>query len=529
MVHARASTALGGPHLDSPPSGHVRTCDLLVIGGGINGTGIARDATGRGLNVVLCERGDLAGATSSASTKLIHGGLRYLEHYEFRLVREALAERETLLRMMPHIARPMRFVLPHHADMRPRWMIRLGLFLYDHLSRRSRLEGSRRIDLRKAAEGRALNSERTSGFVYSDCCVDDARLVVLNALDAAERGASILTRTICANARRHRDHWMATLVDGDGASHWVRARAIVNATGPWATDVQSKIIGESPRGHMRLVQGSHIVVPKLFDGDHGYILQNPDKRIVFAIPYEGRFTLIGTTDVDYAGDPAKVRISDAEAAYLCTSVNRYMAKQISPSDVVWAYSGVRPLYDDATADPAAITRDYVFEVTGGGDEAPLLTIFGGKLTTYRRLAENALQKLAPLMPIPVAGWTAGVVLPGGDFPGGDFARFLAAFRARHPWLPGHVAERFAHSYGTRAEMVLGDAGCMADLGQHFGAGLYEREVEYLITHEWACDADDILLRRTKLALHGGPRLRTALNQWLAGRARQHSTRHAAAL
>jgi glycerol-3-phosphate dehydrogenase len=500
-----------------------------VIGGGINGVGIARDAAGRGLKVVLCERGDLASATSSASTKLIHGGLRYLEHYEFRLVREALAERETLLRMIPHIAWPMRFVLPHNADMRPVWMVRLGLFLYDHLSSRSRLEGSRRVDLRRNLEGEPLKGTCGTGFVYSDCWVDDARLVVLNAIDAAERGAVILTRTACVDAKRQGGGWIATLTDAEGQSRPIRARAIVNATGPWAAEVQGKVLGESAKGHLRLVQGSHIVVPKLFEGEHAYILQNPDKRIVFAIPYEGRFTLIGTTDVPYEGDPARVRISEAETAYLCASVSRYFVKPVSPADVVWAYSGVRPLYDDAAADPSAITRDYVFELSGGDGQAPLLTIFGGKLTTYRRLAETALQKLATLMPIRSGNWTAGAVLPGGDFAEAGFAEFLAAFKADHPWLPEPIAARYARAYGTRARLVLGGAGRLSDLGHDFGTGLYQREVDYLVAHEWAREADDILLRRSKLALHGGPQLRAALIEWLACRDPRQAVKMAAAI
>ncbi len=491
------------------------TYDLLIIGGGINGAGIARDAAGRGLKVILCEQSDLASATSSASSKLIHGGLRYLEHYEFRLVREALAEREILLRIMPHISHPMRFVLPHNASLRPAWMIRIGLFLYDHLARRSRLPGSRQIDLRTVPEGAPLKDGYRKGFVYSDCWVDDARLVVLNAMDAAERGATILTRIRFLNAQREKDHWLATIASEDGQSHTIQARAIINAAGPWAGQVQNTILGGRGDNHLRLVQGSHIVVPKLYAGSHAYILQNADKRIVFVIPYEDRFTLIGTTDVAYAGDPGNVRISDAEISYLCSSVSSYFSSQVEPEDVVWSYSGVRPLYDDAAADPSSVTRDYILELSGDRQEAPLLTIFGGKITTYRRLAEHALQKLSPFIATGTGEWTGTVPLPGGDFPDGDLGAFVSTFRARHPWLPEKVALRYARSYGTHSNLVIGNSQSLADMGADLGAGLYEREAEYLVAHEWAREADDILLRRTKLALHGGPEIVRAVEQWLA--------------
>lgn len=504
-------------------------CDLLIIGGGINGAGIARDAAGRGLKVLLCEQADLAGATSSVSSKLIHGGLRYLEHYEFRLVREALAEREVLLAIMPHISWPMRFVLPHDASQRPPWMIRLGLFLYDHLAPRSRLAGSRQIDMRSVPEGAPLRTDYKKGFVYSDCWVDDARLVVLNVMDAALRGATVLTRTELVSARREKDHWIATLVSEDHGGQVIRAKALVNAAGPWAAEIQGKVLGRRGRASLRLIQGSHIVVPKLYEGSHAYILQNPDKRIVFVIPYEGRFTLIGTTDVPYEGDPRNVRTSEAETAYLCGAVNRYFPSEIAPTGVVWSYSGVRPLYDDAADDPSSITRDYVLELSGERGEAPLLTIFGGKLTTYRRLAEQALEKLSPFLTTGSGGWTATAPLPGGDLPCGDPDAFLSAFRLRHPWLPEAVARRYVRSYGTRADLIVQGARRLVDLGDHLGAGLYEQEAEYLLAHEWARTADDILLRRTKLLLHGGQPLMRAVEKWLADRRRGHADRMTAAV
>ncbi|CAH1672326.1 glycerol-3-phosphate dehydrogenase [Chelatococcus asaccharovorans] len=497
------------------------SCDLLVIGGGVNGVGIARDAVGRGLKVILCESRDLASATSSASSKLIHGGLRYLEQYEFRLVREALAEREVLLGIAPHIVRPLRFVLPHNATLRPAWMIRIGLFLYDHLAKRSRLPGSHGVDLRHGAEGAPLKQELTKGFVYSDCAVDDSRLVVLNAMDAAARGAEILTRTACTAARREGALWHATLTGEDGQSRTIRARALVNAAGPWVTDVLQHVLHSNSQDHLRLVQGSHIVVPRLYDGDHAYILQNPDERIVFVIPYQGAYTLIGTTDVAYDGDPAVAAISPAETTYLCLSVSRYFAKPVRPEDVVWSYSGVRPLYDDAAQNtspnnPSTVTRDYVFDLSGGIDgTAPLLSVFGGKLTTYRRLAEHALEKLAPLLQAPTKGWTHAAPLPGGDLGGASITAFARDFAGRHPWLPADLASRYVHSYGSLGEMVVGDARSLAELGEHFGAGLYAREVEYLVTHEWARSPDDILSRRTKLLLEADTAMREKLAGWLA--------------
>ncbi len=490
--------------------------DLLVVGGGINGVGVARDAAGRGLSVVLAEQADLASSTSSASTKLIHGGLRYLEYYEFRLVREALIEREVLLEAAPHIIRPLRFVLPHEKSLRPAWLIRLGLFLYDHLGGRERLPGSHGVDLRRDPVGAPLKPSFGRGFVYSDCWVEDSRLVVLNALDAAERGARILPRTRCVAAARRGDLWEATLEDSEsGERRSLRARAIVNATGPWAAGFLEGALG-TRRGHrLRLVKGSHIVVRRLYDGDHAYILQNEDRRIVFAIPYEGAYTLIGTTDVAFDGDPATVRIAPDEIDYLCDVINRHFRAQIAPADVVWSYAGVRPLYDDEAKSASAVTRDYVLDLDDTGGAAPILSVFGGKITTYRRLAEHALAKLQPRFPAMGPAWTARVALPGGDIPDADFDRFLAGFQARHPWLPEALARRYARAYGTRAERMLGGAASLEDLGPHLGDDLYAREVDYLVAAEWARTADDILWRRSKLGLHVRPATCAALEAWLS--------------
>ena len=478
--------------------------DLLVIGGGVNGTGIARDAAGRGLRVLLVERDDLASHTSASSTKLIHGGLRYLEYFEFRLVREALSERETLLDIAPHLISPMRFVMPLAKGMRPAWLIRAGLFLYDHIGGRSRLPGSIAVRLDRTQWGAGLKPVRR-GFVYSDGWVDDARLVVLNALDAAEHGADIRTRTGFEGARREGDRWVARLGDGGG----VTARAIVNTAGPWVGKVLETMPQAQAERPPRLVKGSHIIVPRLFDGDHAYILQNEDRRIVFAIPYEGAFTLIGTTDKPFTGDPSAPRIDADETAYLCQSVNRYFTRQIGAGDVVASYSGVRPLFDDGHAKASEVTRDYVLRL--GTREAPqLLSAFGGKITTYRRLAEHALEQLEPFLPPMGKPWTASAPLPGGDLPDGDFAAFLASVRRRWPFLGAITAARMAHAYGTRIERVLGDATALDDLG----AGLSTREVEYLVAHEWARTADDILWRRTKLGLHGGAALRERVQAYL---------------
>ncbi len=491
--------------------------DLLVVGGGINGTGIARDAVGRGLRVLLVEQSDLASATSSASTKLIHGGLRYLEYYEFRLVREALIEREVLLAAAPHIIWPLTFVLPHERSLRPAWMIRIGLFLYDHLGGRRRLQGSRGVNLRHGPLGAPLKPAFVKGFTYADCWVEDSRLVLLNARDAAERGARILPRTRCTAARRAGDLWEATIEDRVGGERQaVRARALVNAAGPWAASFIDTALS-LPRPHrLRLIKGSHIIVRRLYEGDHAYILQNEDRRIVFAIPYEREFTLIGTTDVPYDGDPSAVAIAPDEVRYLCNVVNRYFRRAVAPADVVWTYAGVRPLYDDESADASAVTRDYVLELDGDNGAPPLLSVFGGKITTFRKLAEHALEKLAPRFPQAGPAWTHAAPLPGGDLPGGDFEAFLDNLRARHPWLPATLARRYARAYGTRVERLLGDAQGTNDLGRHLGDDLYGREVEYLVDHEWAMSAEDILWRRSKLGLHLAPSTIDALAAWFDG-------------
>jgi glycerol-3-phosphate dehydrogenase len=477
--------------------------DVLVIGGGINGAGIARDAAGRGLSVMLCEQDDLASHTSSSSTKLIHGGLRYLEYREFGLVRKALQERETLLRAAPHIMWPLRFVMPHMPNLRPAWLIRIGLFLYDHLAKRELLPGSSGVDLRKHAAGAPLVDSIKRGFVYSDGWVDDARLVVLNALDAFERGASIHVRTKLIRARRENGVWRATLARANGSSFDVRARAIANAAGPWVGRVLHGALGSSDAQYsVRLVKGSHIVTRRLFAHDHAYIFQNPDKRIIFAIPYERDFTLIGTTDVEYKDDPSKVAIDADETRYLCESINRYFKRGISPADVRWTYSGVRPLLEEAdAANASAVTRDYRLELDGDGGEAPLLSVFGGKITTFRKLAEQAVDKLCHALGKHAHTWTANAPLPGGDIADARFAPFADAFARRHAWLPAELAHRYARAYGTRADRVIGQARTLAELGDEIAPGLYEAELAYLRDVEWATRADDVLWRRSKLGLH----------------------------
>jgi glycerol-3-phosphate dehydrogenase len=465
--------------------------DLLVIGGGINGAGIARDAAGRGLSVTLVERADLAGATSSASSKLIHGGLRYLEHFEFRLVAEALAEREIMLRIAGHLTWPTRFIAPHVPELRPRWMIRTGLFLYDHLARRSLLPGSQAVRLDRAPYASGLRSELRHGFIFSDCRVDDARLVVANALDAAARGARVLVGVELRSAGRRNGAWHAELSNGET----LQARAVVNAAGPWVKDVLNGQLGERTRDSVRLVKGSHIVLPRLYEGEHAFILQNDDRRVVFMIPFEERFTLVGTTDVDYDGDPAQPSASEAEVDYLCRAVGRYLARTPKAAEVVWRYSGVRPLYDDGSADPSAITRDYTLRVDDEAGAAPVLSVFGGKITTYRRLAEHALEKLAAYFPRLKPAWTARSALPGSDF--GDREAAKGDLRARYPRVPASVMQGVFRRHGTLAAEVLGDG----RLGEHYGAGLTEREVAYLSEREWARRADDVLWRRTKCGLH----------------------------
>ena len=507
------------------------SCDVLVVGGGINGAGIARDLAGRGHSVVLCEKDDLASHTSSSSTKLIHGGLRYLEYCEFSLVRKALAEREVLLKSAPHIMWPLRFVMPHDPGMRPVWMIRIGLFLYDHLARREVLPASVTVDLRRHPAGAPLKPVFTKGFVYSDGWVDDARLVVLNAVDAAERGATVLTRWRCVDAQREAAQWRVRLQSAAGQTRDVTARVLVNAAGPWAAQFLAEHAHVPQPKTLRLVKGSHIVVPKMFDHDHAYIFQNPDKRIIFAIPYEGDFTLIGTTDVEHTGAVGEARIDADETAYLCAQASRYFEKPVTPQDVVWSYAGVRPLLDDESGDPSAVTRDYSLELDTA--KAALLTVWGGKITTFRKLAEEAADLLvAPLagaLPregsaekasTPRGAWTRGAHLPGGDLsawigkaqrPDTDFTRFAQAAALRYPQLPAAVCHRLARAYGARIDAVLAGG----ELGAEIAPGLFEVEMNYLHDFEWARSAEDVLWRRSKLGLHFDPAQRAAVADWCA--------------
>ncbi|WP_417795102.1 glycerol-3-phosphate dehydrogenase [Terasakiella pusilla] len=479
-----------------------RMYDLFVIGGGINGCGIARDAVGRGLSVYLCEKDDLAQGTSSASTKLIHGGLRYLEHYEFRLVRESLIEREVLLRNAPHIIWPLRFVLPHKKDMRPAWLLRLGLFLYDHLGGRKLLPATSNVDLRTAEAGEPLLDVYKKGFEYSDCWVDDARFVVLNALDAQRLGAKIETRHKCLSAVRTGDHWTLRVEhQKDGTVKEVKAKALINASGPWVQDVIEECGLKFSNDGIRLVRGSHIIVPKLYDHDKCYIFQNADGRIFFSIPYEQDFTLIGTTDQDHKGDVNGVEISREEIEYLCHSAEQYLKKKITPKDVVWSYSGVRPLYDDGASAAQEATRDYVLKVHGDAQTAPVLNIFGGKITTYRKLSEAVLEKMRPFFPKMGGSWTATTILPGGDFEVTEVKAKIAKLCEDYRYLDTAWAQRLLRLYGTRAWTMLAQSVTKEDLGEDFGATLSEAEVRFLINEEWAASAEDILWRRTKLGLH----------------------------
>lgn len=485
--------------------------DVVIVGGGVNGTGIAMDAAGRGLKVLLCEMNDLASATSSSSSKLIHGGLRYLEHYEFRLVQKALAERESLLRNSPHIMWPMRFRLPHRPHLRPAWMIRTGLFLYDHLAKREMLDGSRSIRFDQSGP---LKPDITKGFEYSDGWVDDARLVVLTAKKAQQMGARIMTRTKCTRAERGKNTWQVTLNNSvSGQEFKVTARAMINASGPWV----SKLFGETlamPAPRMiRMVKGSHIVVPRLNQDDEAYILQNEDERIVFVIPYEDRFSLIGTTDVEYEGDPKKAKISPEETRYLLDIVNAHFVRQLTPEDVVWSYSGVRPLMDGEEENAQKASRDYSFEVSHGQDKAPLISIFGGKITTYRKLAEAATDKLCHFFPETKGRWTKTATLPGGDFDNQD--NLNSAFETEFPWLPDELRSRYVRTYGTKTRDLLRDCSCMEDLGEHFAGTLYAREVQHLVNNEWAITSEDILWRRTKQGLHASAGNVATLDAYLA--------------
>jgi len=495
-----------------------RVVDLVVIGGGVNGCGVARDAAGRGLSVVLCEMNDLASGTSSWSTKLIHGGLRYLEHYEFRLVREALTEREILWALAPHIIRPLRFVLPHRPGLRPAWMLRLGLFLYDHIGGRKQLRATRTLNLESDPLGGPLKpGVFRTGFEYSDCRVDDSRLVVLNARDAANRGVDIRTRTLVERADRGATEWTVHVRDRrTGAADALRCRVLINAAGPWVESVLSGALGMKPKARVRLVQGSHIVVPKLYDHDRAYILQNPDGRIVFTIPFERDFTLIGTTDRDYDGDPGRVSASAEEIDYLCGAASGNFAKAVTVADVVWSYSGVRPLYDDGASEAKAATRDYVLETDAPAGAAPVVSIFGGKITTYRRLAEAVMRSLEPALPSACAnkGWTAKAPLPGGDFPVDGLHDLTKELGLSYPFLAPSHTDRFARAYGARARRVLGSAKSWEDLGMRFSDALTEAEVRYLAEHEWALTAEDVLWRRSKLGLRMTPAQAQELGLWM---------------
>jgi glycerol-3-phosphate dehydrogenase len=493
--------------------------DVFVIGGGINGCGIARDAAGRGFSVALAEMNDLGSGTSSWSTKLIHGGLRYLEHYEFRLVREALMEREVLWGMAPHIIWPLRFVLPHHKGIRPAWLIRLGLFLYDHLGGRKALPATRTLDLRRDEAGKVLKPDFTKAFEYSDCWVNDARLVVLNAIDARARGATILTRTKVTRLERNGPLWSVTTEDArTGARRTFRARLIVNAAGPWVDGVLTGALARNDVHNVRLVQGSHIVVKRKFAHDRAYFFQNGDGRIFFAIPYEGQYTLIGTTDQDYAGDPALVAITEKEIDYLIDGASAYFREPVKRADIVWTYSGVRPLYDDGASAAQEATRDYVLKAEGGAGEAPIINIFGGKITTYRRLAESMLEKIEGLIGAKGRPWTAGATLPGGDMPVTGFEAFVGELRRESPFLPAEEARRLARLYGTRARDILAGATSMGDLGQAFGHGLTEAEVDYQMAEEWAQSADDVLWRRTKLGIAFTPAEQAVLERYVSANA-----------
>lgn len=488
--------------------------DILVIGGGINGTGIARDAAGRGLDVVLCEKDDLAQHTSSASTKLIHGGLRYLEQYDFGLVRKALIEREILLKAAPHIIWPMRFVLPHHNELRPAWLIRLGLFIYDHLGGRKLLPATTTLRRKSSARLDSLKEEYRLAFEYSDCWVEDSRLVVLNAVDAKSHGAEVMTRTRCTSLVRSGDHWDAVLESPKG-SETRSFRAVVNAAGAWVDDVLGLDHGKKNETHLRLVKGSHIIVPRWHEGDYAYFFQNGDGRIMFAIPYErGAFTLIGTTDVPYEANRDEVKITPDEIEYLCEGASEYYKRAITPADVVATYSGVRPLYDDHAANASKVTRDYVLKLDDDGG-APVLSVFGGKITTYRELAEDALQTLDKVFPEAGGEWTRDADLPGGDMPRADFDGFYEGLRQDYPKLSANLLQRLARAYGTDARRLLGQAETDGDLGRMFGASLTETEARYLVEVEFARTADDILWRRSKLGLHMSAAERDAFAGWMA--------------
>jgi glycerol-3-phosphate dehydrogenase len=494
-------------------SAEPKTVDILVIGGGINGAGIARDAAGRGLSVVLCEKDDLAEGTSSRSGKLVHGGLRYLEYYEFRLVREALIEREVLLKAAPHIIWPMRFVLPHSPEDRPVWLIRLGLFLYDHLGGRRKLPGTRTLDLTRDPEGIPLLDRYTRGFEYSDCWVDDARLVALSAVDAAEHGAEVLTRTPVVSARRENGAWTVTTRSTlTGETRSFRARCIVNAAGPWVSDVIGRVAGSNSSRNVRLVKGSHIIVPKFWAGANAYLVQNHDRRVIFINPYQGDKALIGTTDIGYEGRPEDVEADEGEIEYLVAAVNRYFKEKLRREDVLYSFSGVRPLFDDGKGNPSAVTRDYVFDLDESGG-APLLNVFGGKITTFRELAERGMHRLKHIFPRMGPDWTENAPLPGGEMPNADFETFVNGLREAYPWMPRALVHHYGRLYGARTRDVVAGATSLAGLGRHHGGLLFEAEVRYLVQKEWARTPDDILLRRTKHYLDLSEAEKAAFTAW----------------
>ncbi|MFK7853868.1 MAG: glycerol-3-phosphate dehydrogenase [Granulosicoccus sp.] len=504
------------PTLDNQTVKEGQHFDLCVVGGGINGVGIARDAAGRGLSVLLVEKGDLAEGTSSRSGKLVHGGLRYLEYYEFRLVRDALIEREVLLESAPHIIWPMRFVLPHSPNDRPAWLIRLGLFLYDHLGGRKKLPGTRVLNLHSDAEGIPIKKQYKRGFEYSDCWVDDARLVVLNALDAVEKGACVLTQTSCSSARREKGQWFVTLESGHNRQPLtISAGGLVNAAGPWVDSVIKQIDEVDAKRRVRLVKGSHIIVKKFWDGDHAYLVQNDDKRVIFINPYEQDQALIGTTDIPFDGDPADVEIDPSEVDYLVAAVNKYFEVQLTAADVVHQFSGVRPLFDDNAANPSAVTRDYLFDLNAIELSSPLLSVYGGKITTYRKLAEQAVDKLSPYYSMTNNAWTATAPLPGGDMPDADFEQFIESLEISFRALPKALLYHYGRLYGTRTYNLLDGVESTTQLGKHFGHLLYEVEVSYLVNHEWARNSTDILQRRTKHGLHLSNQQKLEFEEWFA--------------
>ena len=495
--------------------------DLLVIGGGINGTGVALDASLRGLDVVLCESDDFASATSSASSKLVHGGLRYLEQYEFKLVKQALKEREILLKKAPHIIHPLRFVLPHAKHLRPVWMIRIGMFLYDFLAGKMSLQKSKKIALKDTLEGQELVDDFTVGFSYSDCRIDDSRMVVLNAQQAQQQGAKVLMPYRCQEVVKEKDTWRATLLNRQGDLKIVWAKAVVNAAGPWVADVIKDVLESASKSSVRLIKGSHFIVPKLYQGDHAYILQNKDGRIVFALPYgfsaehDNEFTLIGTTDVSYEQDPRDVEITDQEIDYLCMLINGYFNKKISKHDIIWSYAGVRPLYDDHAADPSKITREYHLELEDENGKLPVLSIFGGKITTFRTLSKHVLDELKPYFPEMKPCTSDQVKTIGGDIV--SVSNLLQKLKQKYPWLEDKHAYRLASSYGSCAFDVLANSEDYDALGRHFGFNLYQREVEYLMGNEWCYNAKSLLWRRSKLGLWIEKEQAEVLDQWMKSR------------